>query len=144
MPFVAGVSASRPPRKTAVIEISGSRGSSRTSRRSPFESSIRWISCATIALVASAGAHGRAFRVERDDREIFVGQIARRDPLKIVPRDFLHGREVVAGEVEVPGQKPIRAKIGRLAAHRGQGRQMMAERDLLGLRQFLRSHSVLL
>ena len=39
MPFVCGVSAKRPPRKTAPIATIGRRGSSRTSRRNPFESS---------------------------------------------------------------------------------------------------------
>ena len=38
MPFSAGVSASRPPLKVATIETSGSRSSSRTRRRRPFES----------------------------------------------------------------------------------------------------------
>src|SRR6266436_4201308 len=39
IPFVCGVSARRPPRKTAPIATSGNRGSSRTSNRNPFESS---------------------------------------------------------------------------------------------------------
>ena len=39
MPFVSGVSANNPPRKTATIETSGSRASSLTRSRRPLESS---------------------------------------------------------------------------------------------------------
>ena len=48
MPLSCGVSASKPPRKTAAIDTSGRRESSRTRRRSPFDNSNFWISPAAI------------------------------------------------------------------------------------------------
>ena len=54
MPFVSGVSAKSPPRKTDAIETRGRRGSSRTSSRRPFANSNFWISPAEIGFASSA------------------------------------------------------------------------------------------
>ena len=49
MPLSCGFSASRPPRKAAPIATRGSRGSSRTKSRNPFDNSNFWISPAATA-----------------------------------------------------------------------------------------------
>ena len=60
-PFVSRVSASNPLRKTALIATSGRRGSSRTSKRSPFESSNFWISAAAAGFEISCLAPSEPF-----------------------------------------------------------------------------------
>ena len=121
MPLVCGVSASRPPRKTAAIETSGRRGSSRTRTRRPFDSSnfldfARRRSACALRLFAAE----RAFRIQRNDREIIARQVLLRDAADVFERHFLDRVEIIAAEIQIPRQEPVRTEIGSLAAHRGQ------------------------
>ena len=69
----------------------------------------------------------RRLRIERDDGQIVVGQIFRSDAANIVGCNFLDRREIIAREVEVPGEEPVRAKIGRLPPHGGERPEMMTQ-----------------
>ena len=61
IPLSWGLSARRPPRKTAPIATSGKRGSSRTRRRNPFDNSNFWISPAAATFGPSALAASDPF-----------------------------------------------------------------------------------
>ena len=67
-----------------------------------------------------------------------------RDSLNVIKRNLLDGVEVIPAEIEIAREQPIRADIGSLAAHRGQGAEMMTERHFFGLHQLLSRNPALL
>ena len=56
----------------------------------------------------------------------------------IVERHFLNRVEIIAAEIEIAREQPVRTEVGSLAAHGGQRSEMMAEQDFFRLRQFVR------
>src|SRR5438477_9532210 len=54
---------------------------------------------------------------------------------------LLDGIQVMAAEVEIPREQPIRADIRRLTAHRSQRAEMLTQRDLLRFVQFVRGYA---
>src|SRR5205823_10950385 len=67
-----------------------------------------------------------------------------RDSLNVIKRNFLDGVEVIPAEIEIAREQPIRADIGSLAAHRGQGDELMTEGHFFCLHQFLCRDAALL
>ena len=115
-----------PAAKNGAIETSGNRGSSRTRSRSPFESSNFWISPAAIGFAFGLFRAERTLRIERDDRQIVARSDTWSRPGDVVERDLLDGLEIIAAEIEIPSEEPIRAEIRSLSAH---GRERVRDDD---------------
>ncbi len=88
----------------------------------------------------SVGIFGRsqgARRIQRNDGEVLVEEIFGQHALDILRGHPLHGVEIVAREIEIARQQPVRAEVGGPPAHRGHCLKLMAERSLLRLGEFL-------
>ncbi len=86
----------------------------------------------------------RTFGIQRRDGQVLIDKIFRRDAANIVQRYFLDGSQIIAAEIQVSRQQPVRSEIGRLAAHGGERVEMMTERHFFRFHQFIRGHARLL
>ena len=135
MPFVCGVSASKPPRKTARHRDQAAGAdlheparadhwTARTSGFRPPRSPSHFLPCCAERRLSDS--------TKRWSRLSSIRYCVRH-ALDIVERHLLNRVEIIAAEIQIPGQQPVRTEIGRLAAHGGQRAEMMAERNLLRL-----------
>ena len=84
-----------------------------------------------------------AFRIERGDRQIVVGEILRDDASDVLRRDLANVVEINVREIRVADQEFILREVGRLALHRLQRFEMIADRSLDRLLAFGIGHRLL-
>ena len=107
--------------------MSGRRESSRTRSRSPFESSNFSTSPAETAS-ASVRLRGQRCHAGLSETTVRLSstRYCRGDALDVLQRDLLHRLEIIASEIEIAGDEPVRTQVRGLTAHGGERAKGMA------------------